>query len=259
MVTPPAEAAGPCPDDPPARRGRIVLVPTPIGNLADITLRALETLRQADVIACEDTRHTRVLLDHHGIHRPMVSLHEHNEAMRSAELAVRAANGETIAVVSDAGMPGISDPGARLIQTCLREGVAFEVLPGPCAFVTALVGSGLPTEEFFFGGFLPVKKGRRERVLTEALNREEATSVFHESPHRLDGTLDILAALEPDRLVCVARELSKKFETFHRGCARDVAAHFHKHPPKGEIVLLVSPRELPKYQAKVEGGSGEDS
>lgn len=247
MVIPPPEANDTSGEV--RQAGRIFLVPTPIGNMGDITLRALETLRLADLIACEDTRHTRNLLDHHGIHRPLVSLHEHNEAMRSAELAVRAARGEMIAVVTDAGMPGISDPGARLIQTCLREGIAFEVLPGACAFVTALVGSGFPAEPFYFGGFLPVKKGRRERVLSEALQREEATTVFHESPHRLDGSLDILAALEPDRLVCVAREISKKFETYHRGKAKELAAHFHKHPPKGEIILLVSPQELPKYQA----------
>jgi 16S rRNA (cytidine1402-2'-O)-methyltransferase len=229
--------------------GSVVFVPTPIGNLADITLRALDTLRQADLIACEDTRHTRILLDHHGIQRPLVSFHEHNEAMRSAELVERAAHGAKIAVVSDAGTPGISDPGARLIQACLRHGVAIDVLPGPCAITTALVGSGLPTDEFFFGGFLPVKKGRRERTLAEALARESATSVFYESPHRLDGTLDLLAALDPARLVCVARELSKKFETYHRGSAAELAAHFHRHPPRGEIVLLVSPRQLPKYQA----------
>jgi 16S rRNA (cytidine1402-2'-O)-methyltransferase len=243
MVIPGAERAA---DDAPP--GRVVFVPTPIGNLADITLRALDALKQATVIACEDTRHTRVLLDHHGIHRPMLSFHEHNEAMRSAEIVGRAGRGERIAVVSDAGTPGISDPGARLIQACLRHGVPFEVLPGPCALVTALVGSGLPTESFYYGGFLPVKRGRRERILTEALARDESTSVFYESPHRLDGTLDILAALEPSRPICVARELSKKFETYHRGTAAELAAHFHRHPPKGEIVLMISPRELPKYQ-----------
>lgn len=228
------------------------MVPTPIGNLADITLRALEVLRAADIVACEDTRHTRILLDHHGIQARLVSLHEHNEARRSAELVEQAAEGANVAVVSDAGMPGISDPGARLIQACLRAGIRHEVLPGPCAFLTALVGSGFPAEPFYFGGFLPVKKGRRERVLREALEREDATSVFHESPHRLDGSLDILAAIDPDRLICVAREISKKFEQYHRGRAADLAQHFHKTAPRGEIILLVSPRNLPKYQAGVE-------
>lgn len=237
-------------DPRPPEAGKVVFVPTPIGNLADITLRALETLRNADLIACEDTRHTRGLLDHHGIHAPLVSLHEHNEARRSAELIERVAAGAKIAVVSDAGMPGISDPGARLIQACLRGGIRHEVLPGPCAFLTALVGSGFPAEPFYFGGFLPVKKGRRERILREAIEREEETSVFHESPHRLDGSLDLLAALAPDRQVCVAREISKKFEQYHRGKASEVAAYFHTHPPRGEIILLISPAVLPKYQAE---------
>lgn len=227
------------------------MVPTPIGNLGDITLRALDVLRSSDLIACEDTRHTRVLLDHHGIQAQLVSLHEHNEARRSAELVERASAGAKIAVVSDAGMPGISDPGARLIQACLRAGIRPEVLPGPCAFLTALVGSGFPAEPFYFGGFLPVKKGRRERVLREAVERVDTTSVFHESPHRLDGSLDLLAAIAPDRQICVAREISKKFEHYHRGKAADVAAYFHIHPPRGEIILLVSPLELPKYQAEI--------
>ena len=240
----------------PSGPGRITLVPTPIGNLADITLRALDVLRSVDIIACEDTRHTRILLEHHGIQARLVSLHEHNEARRSAELVEQAAAGATIALVSDAGMPGISDPGARLIQACLRTGIPHEVLPGPCAFLTALVGSGFPAEPFYFGGFLPVKKGRRERVLREALEREDTTSVFHESPHRLDGSLDILAALAPDRPICVAREISKKFEQYHRGRAADLAAHFHTTPPRGEIILLVSPLHLPKYQAEMDEPEG---
>ena len=215
-------------------------------------------MRSADLIACEDTRHTRILLDHHGIQGRLVSLHEHNEARRSAELVEQAAAGANIALVSDAGMPGVSDPGARLIQACLRAGIPHEVLPGPCAFLTALVGSGFPAEPFYFGGFLPVKKGRRERVLSEALAREDATSVFHESPHRLDGSLDILAALAPDRLICVAREISKKFEQYHRGRAADLALHFHSTPPRGEIILLVSPQNLPKYQADIEEMSPPD-
>ena len=231
------------------RAGKVVFVPTPIGNLADITLRALDVLRAADLVACEDTRHTRHLLDHHGIKKPMVSFHEHNEAARTAELVARAQQGACIAVVSDAGTPGISDPGLRLVHACRREGVACEVLPGACAVPTALCGSGLPTEEFFFGGFLPVKRGARERVLREALARESATSIFYESPHRLDGTLDLLAALEPGRLTCVARELTKKFESYHRGTAAELAAWFHEHAPRGEIVLLVAPRQLPKFMA----------
>lgn len=215
--------------------GSLVFVPTPIGNLGDITLRALEALRTADIIACEDTRHTRHLLEHHGIHKTLVSLHEHNEAMRSAELVQRVQRGERIAIVSDAGTPGISDPGARLIQACLKNAISFDVLPGPCALVTALAGSGMPTESFFFGGFLPVKRGKREKMLVEALAREEATSVFYESPHRIDGTLEILAGLAPDRFTCVARELSKKFQTYHRGSAAELSAHFQRHPPEAKL------------------------
>ena len=154
-------------------------------------------------------------------------------------------------MVSDAGTPGISDPGARLVQACLKHGVAFEVLPGPCALIPALVASGMPSGEFFFGGFLPVKKGRQGEVLTEALAAGSATSVFYESPHRLDGTLDILAALEPERLLCVARELSKKFETYHRGTAAELAAYFQQHAPRGEIVLLISPQGIAQVPGSV--------
>ena len=238
---------------PPSPAAGVVLVPTPIGNMADITLRALEVLRSADWIACEDTRHTKHLLAHHGIDRPLVSFHEHNEAARTAEIIRRVRNGARIAVVSDAGMPGFSDPGLRLVHACRDQDVPCEVLPGPCAAVTALCGSGLPTDEFFFGGFLPVKRGARERTLRTALERESATTVFYESPHRLDGTLDILAALDPDRLVCAARELTKKFETYHRGPAARVAEYFHQHPPRGEIVLLVAPRLLPKFMQPAAG------
>jgi len=227
--------------------GWVAVVPTPIGNLADITLRAIDTLRRADLIACEDTRHTRVLLDHHDIRKPLVSFHEHNEAARTAELIAKARDGLGIALVSDAGTPGISDPGARLVHACHNHGIRLEVLPGPCAIPTALVGSGLPAATFRFEGFLPVKRGRRESALRQALESEEATTIFYESPHRLDGTLEMLAALDPDRLACVARELSKKFETFHRARAAELAAHYAKHPPRGEIVLIVAPRVLPKF------------
>jgi 16S rRNA (cytidine1402-2'-O)-methyltransferase len=242
----PSEAAS-APETRPPAIGKVVLVATPIGNLADITLRALEALRTADVIACEDTRHSRRLLDRHGIERPMISFHEHNEAARTAEIIQRVARGQTVAVVSDAGMPGICDPGLRLVHACRREGLACEALPGACAVPLALAVSGLPAGEFYFGGFLPVKKGARERVLREALERETATSVFYESPHRLDGTLDLLAALEPGRLACVARELTKIHETCQRASAAELAAWFHAHPPRGEIVLLVAPRLLPKF------------
>jgi 16S rRNA (cytidine1402-2'-O)-methyltransferase len=223
-------------DTPPS--GRVVLVPTPIGNRDDLTLRALEILKSADRIACEDTRHSSPLLAHHGIpHKPLVSLHEHNEARRIPELIAAVKAGETIAVVTDAGMPGVSDPGYRLVHACLEAGVPLEVLPGPSAVLTALVGSGLPCHAFRFGGFLPVKSGRRRQALEAGLATGE-TAIFFESPHRLLGTLELLAEIQPDARACVARELTKKFETYHRGTAQELAAWFSEHPPKGEIVLL---------------------
>jgi 16S rRNA (cytidine1402-2'-O)-methyltransferase len=225
--------------------GRVVLVPTPIGNRDDLTLRAIEALRGADLIACEDTRHSRPLLAHHEINVPLVSFHEHNESRRAAELAARARAGETIAVISDAGMPGISDPGYRLVRACIDDDVPLEVLPGPSAILTALVGSGLPVHAFQFGGFLSVKKGKRRNQLTTALE-SDGTSIFFESPHRLPSTLEILAELAPDTPTCVARELTKKFETYHRGTAAELHAHFTTHPPKGEIVLLVAAPRNPK-------------
>jgi 16S rRNA (cytidine1402-2'-O)-methyltransferase len=219
--------------------GRIILVPTPIGNLGDITLRALEILRAADRIACEDTRHSGPLLAHHGISgKPLVALHEHNEARRVPDLIAAARAGEMIAVISDAGMPGISDPGYRLVQACIEFGIPFEVLPGPSAVITALIGSGFPCHAFRFGGFLSVKPGKRRSALAAALASGE-TGIFFESPHRIVSTLEILAELDPAARTCVARELTKKFETYHRGTAAEVLAHFKLHPPKGEFVLLV--------------------
>jgi len=230
-------------DSPIETSGRVVIVPTPIGNLGDITLRALEVLKSADRIACEDTRHSAPLLAHHGISgKPLVSLHEHNEARRAPELAAAARAGETIALISDAGMPGISDPGYRLVQACIENGTPIEVLPGPSAVITALIGSGLPCHAFRFGGFLSVKPGKRRTSLTESLLSGE-TGIFFESPHRLVTTLEILTEINPAARVCVARELTKKFETYHRGTAAELLAHFQAHPPKGEIVLLVHAAE----------------
>jgi len=226
-------------DRPSEITGRIVMVPTPIGNLADITLRAIEILKSADRIACEDTRHSGPLLAHHGITgKPLVALHDHNEARRAPELVAAARAGETIALISDAGMPGISDPGFRLVQACIESGVSVEVLPGPSAVITALIGSGLPCHAFRFGGFLSVKPGKRRSALTETLESGE-TGIYFESPHRIVSTLEILSEINPAARVCVARELTKKFETYHRGSAAEVLAHFQTHPPKGEIVLLV--------------------
>jgi len=217
----------------------LTLVPSPIGNLEDITLRALRALREADLIAAEDTRHALILLKHHGISRPLISLHEHNEAQRAEEIAKRLAGGENIALLTDAGTPGISDPGYRVVHACIERGLQFTVLPGPSSILPALIGSGLPLHEFYFGGFLPVKSGRRRNVLEAALNRSE-TSIFFESPHRIARSLAVLAELAPERSVCVARELSKKFEEFWRGTATELSARAEKEPPRGEICLLVA-------------------
>jgi 16S rRNA (cytidine1402-2'-O)-methyltransferase len=219
----------------------LTLVPTPVGNLEDITLRALRLLREADCIAAEDTRHAAILLKHHGISRPLVSLHEHNEAQRADEIAKRLAAGENIALLTDAGTPGISDPGFRVVRECIARGLEFTVLPGPSSILPALVGSGLPLHEFYFGGFLPVKSGRRRNVLEEALARRE-TSIFFESPHRIARSLAVLAEAAPDREICVARELSKKFEEYWRGPAAELSARAEKQPPRGEICLLIAGR-----------------
>ena len=216
----------------------LYLVPTPIGNLGDITLRAIEVLKSADVIACEDTRHSLRLLNHLEIRKPLVSYHAHNEARRTEELMGRLRDGANIAIITDAGMPGISDPGHRLLRACIAEGIAYTVLPGPSAVLTALVGSAFPAESFFYGGFLPVKSGQRERMVTEAAARE-VTSVYFESPYRLTKTLEACAKVCPERVLCVARELSKTFEEYRIGTGAELLQHYTAHPPKGEIVFLV--------------------
>ncbi len=219
----------------------LYVVGTPIGNLNDITLRALEALKSADVIAAEDTRHSGNLLRHFDIRKPLVSYHEHNEAMRSAELAERLAAGETVALISDAGMPGLSDPGERLIRRCIAENLPFMIVPGVSAITTALVGSGFEMEQFCYRGFLPVKSGQRARELMAAAERAE-TTVFFESPYRINKTLAACAELMPERKLCVARELTKKFEEFRRGTAAELLAHYEAHPAKGEITLLMEGR-----------------
>lgn len=217
----------------------LFLIPTPIGNLGDITHRALEVLRSVDVIACEDTRHSGNLLRHFAIQKPLVSYHEHNEARRTAELIEQLVAGKKIAVITDAGMPGISDPGHRLLRACQQRGVPYTILPGPSAVLTALIGSGFDAACFFYGGFLPVKSGGRERELRAAAERAE-TSVFFESPHRLVKTLAAAVTLLGARPICVARELTKTFEEYRRGTAADLLAHYTAHPPKGEIVIVIA-------------------
>jgi len=217
----------------------LYLVATPIGNLGDITFRAIEVLKNADVIACEDTRHSLRLLQRYEIAKPLVSYHEHNEAMRAAELLTRLLRGENVAVISDAGLPGISDPGARLLRACIENEITYTIIPGASSVLTALVGSGFLSEQFFFGGFLPSKSGGREREILAAGERAETTILF-ESPHRLLRTLEVFAQHFPMRLLCVARELTKQFEEFRRGFAGELLEHFNAHPPRGEIVLVVS-------------------
>ena len=216
----------------------LYVVATPIGNLSDITLRALEVLKSVDVIAAEDTRHSGILLKHFEIKKSMISYHEHNEAMRTAQLVERLAVGENIALITDAGMPGLSDPGARLIRECIRRDLPFTIIPGASSILTALVGSGFATGNFCFRGFLPVKSGQRERELQAAAKGDE-TTIFFESPYRLTKTLKACMDIMPDRHLCVARELTKKFEEFRRGTARELFAHYDVHPPKGEIVFLI--------------------
>ena len=217
----------------------LYVVATPIGNLGDITQRALEVLKMVDLVAAEDTRHSGILLKHYQISKPLISYHEHNEAMRTAQLVERLAAGEQIALITDAGTPGVSDPGARLIRECIKRELPFTIIPGPSSILTALIGSGFSCEKFFFGGFLPVKSGQRERELRAAAGREE-TSVYFESPYRLTKTLKACNEIAPDRQICVARELTKKFEEFRRGTAAELVAHYEARPPKGEIVLLIS-------------------
>ena len=217
----------------------LYVVATPIGNLSDITLRALEVIKQADLIAAEDTRHSGLLLKHFGIKKPFVSYHEHNEAARTAELVERLARGETIALITDAGMPGMSDPGLRLIRECIKRELPFTIIPGPSAILTALLGSGFSTEKFSFRGFVPLKSGQRERKLRTAAESQE-TTIFFESPYRLLKTLQACANIMPDRQLCVARELTKTFEEFRRGTGAELLVHYQAHPPKGEIVLLIS-------------------
>jgi 16S rRNA (cytidine1402-2'-O)-methyltransferase len=222
--------------------GRLLVCATPIGNLQDVTLRVLEALREAEVVACEDTRHTRRLLERHGIARgELVSFHEHNERARAAELVKRMQAGAEVALVSDAGMPLISDPGHELVRASIAAGLEVEVLPGPSAAISALVASGLPTDRWCFVGFL----GRggvagRRRELESLLAGACGTTIAFESPRRLAATLALLAELDPARRVVVCRELTKVHEEVRRGSVAELAAHYAEHPPRGEIVLAIA-------------------
>jgi 16S rRNA (cytidine1402-2'-O)-methyltransferase len=218
----------------PAAAGRLVVCPTPIGNLEDVTLRVLGALTGADIVACEDTRHTKVLLDRHGIRARLLSLHEHNERERAMELLARVREGAVVALVSDAGTPLVSDPGFALVRACLAAELPLEVLPGPSAVVTALIASGLPVERWRFVGFLP----RSPRELQVLLAETTETLIAFESPRRLAATLAALAARDPARAVAVCRELTKLHEEVRRGTAAELAAHYGELAPRGEIVLV---------------------
>jgi len=224
--------------------GKLYLVPTPIGNLEDITLRALRLLRECTVIAAEDTRHTRRLLNHYEIAKPLISYHRFNEAKRSEEILSRLAQGEIVAIVSDAGTPGISDPGQRVVTAALSAGLTVEALPGASALLPALAAGGLPTDEFHFAGFLPHKSGQRRRRL-QTLRDLPGTLVLYESPHRIEKLLLELVELCPNRQVVLARELTKRFEEYRRGTPVELQAQTKGRSLKGEFVVLVGP--APKH------------
>jgi 16S rRNA (cytidine1402-2'-O)-methyltransferase len=217
--------------------GRLVVCPTPIGNLEDVTLRVLSALREADVVACEDTRRTRKLLDRYGVSAQLVSYHEHNEDRRAAELVDRMRKGQVVALVSDAGMPLVSDPGYVLVRECVAAGLPVEVLPGPSAAIAALVASALPADRWRFAGFLPRKRGELRALLSEP----GGTLVAFESPRRLPATLALVAELDSEREVAVCRELTKVHEEVVRGSASELARHYAGAPPKGEVALVLGP------------------
>jgi 16S rRNA (cytidine1402-2'-O)-methyltransferase len=218
----------------------LYIVSTPIGNLKDISLRALETLKKVDLIAAEDTRHTRKLLAHYEIHTPLTSYFEHNRFVKGPYLIAQLKQGKDIALVTDSGTPGICDPGYRLIQSALENKIRLDAIPGPTALIEALVLSGFPTDRFIFEGYLPVKQGARRRRLKEIMG-EKRTVIFYESPHRLLKSLgDIQEVLGgSDRRLAILRELTKKFEEALRGSAASVLEHFQKHRPRGEFVLVI--------------------
>jgi 16S rRNA (cytidine1402-2'-O)-methyltransferase len=215
-------------------RGRLVVCPTPIGNLEDVTLRVLSALRDADVVACEDTRRTRVLLERYGVQATLISYHEHNERERTAELVERMRSGAVVALVSDAGMPLVSDPGYVLVQGCVAAGLEVEVLPGPSAALAALVASALPSDAWRFAGFLP----RKRAALVDVFGSPETVVAF-ESPKRVSSSLAVLASLDPARPVAVCRELTKVHEEVVRGTASALAERYADAPPRGEVVLVI--------------------
>jgi 16S rRNA (cytidine1402-2'-O)-methyltransferase len=227
---------------PPLTPGTLYLVATPIGNLEDITLRALRVLRECDVVAAEDTRHSGRLLKHFGISKPLLSYFQFNEARRSEEIIERLRRGEKVALVTDAGSPGISDPGERVVKAAIAAGLRVESVPGPSALVAALTASGLPTDEFYFIGFLPHKSGQRRNQL-DSLKTVAGTLVFYESPYRIEKLLGELGEVFPERQVVLARELTKKFEEYLRGKPSELLEITKKRSLKGEFVVMVAGTE----------------
>ncbi len=222
----------------------LYLVPTPVGNLADITFRAVEILKSVHLIACEDTRNSGILLAHYGIQTPVISYHDHNECSRGQELVGRMHAGQEIALISDAGSPGLSDPGFYLVRLCWEAGIQVQALPGPTALIPALTASGLPSERFVFEGFLPARKGRNQRL--EAIRAETRTVVLYESPHRLIRTMtDLAELLGGERVSAVARELTKKFEEMRRGDLQTLLSYYREKPAvKGEFVIMIAPAKF---------------
>jgi len=231
---------------------RLYLIPSPIGNLGDITYRAVEILNKVDVVLCEDTRTSSVLMRHYNIQKPLTPYHQHNEHKVLPHLIEQLAAGKTFALITDAGTPGISDPGFLLVRECVRHNIPVECLPGATAFVPALVQSGIPSNRFVFEGFLPLKKGRQTMLKT--LAEEERTIILYESPHRLVKTLHEMATwFGADRQAAVCRELTKMFEETNKNTLAELAAHYEKHPPKGEIVIVVEGKDAsPRSQKEKE-------
>lgn len=232
-------------------RGCLYVVGTPIGNLEDITLRALRILKEVDLIACEDTRHTQKLLQHYDIHKNLVSYHEHNELTRSPELLIKLEEGAKIALVSDAGMPLVSDPGYRLVTLCLRHKIPVVPIPGPSALLAALAACGLPSEEFLFFGFLPARTGERRRAL-ERLRLEDRTIIAYEAPHRIEESIADALEILGDRPACLAREVTKVHEEFRRARLSDLLASLREKPAKGEITLLIGPADPSQSGARAD-------
>lgn len=222
---------------------KVYLVPTPIGNLGDITLRALEVLKSADLIAAEDTRQSLKLLNHFGIKKPLISYHKHNEQGKSGSLIERVKNGESVAIVTDAGTPGISDPGSVIVEKCIEEGIEFEVLPGATAFTTALIYSGLDTTKFMFKGFFPRENKDKKELINDIKDRME-TIILYESPYRIVETLSLLRETLGNRKIAICRELTKLHEEIYRGTLEEGMTYFQEKQPKGEFVLVLQGKTL---------------